>query len=111
MLSKVKITYIDSSDISCCYFTESQIKHLNLNINKNQIILSVGSLDINLNVVILDEHNNLNLNRLYLSKNVKNYIYLDEGTLLQLKQIDNNHLSIGPLIGVFINQEKFGIIN
>ncbi len=107
MLSKVKITYIDSSDISCCYFTESQIKHLNLNINKNQIILSIGSLDINLNVVILDEHNNLNLNRLYLSKNVKNYIYLDEGTLLQLKQIDNNHLSIGPLIGVFINQEKF----
>lgn len=105
MLSKVKITYLDSSDMLCCYFTEPQIKYHNLNINNNKIILSIGTLNISLNVVII-ENNNIDYNRLYLSKDVQSHIYLEEGTLLQLKQISDNHLSVGPLIGVFINKKK-----
>jgi hypothetical protein len=103
--NKVKITFLRRQDELTCYLTKRQIENYGLNQNVDAVILKFGCTQISLKVLLLDT-DDIEINRLYLSADLESYLYVEDGTLLQIKSDSDSELEIGPLIGVFINQEK-----
>lgn len=109
LADKIKITYVDSEDKGTCYLTREQWKYFGLNNTTEYIILTLGSASINLKKIIIDT-DKMNSYRLYLSKDIESQLNITQGTVLQIKKIDDEHLEIGPYIGIFINQEKIKLL-
>jgi hypothetical protein len=110
LADKIKITYVDSQDREICYLTQKQVDHFNLNNTKRHIVLSIGAASIRLKKIITSTCQ-MSSDRLYLSRDMENILYLPQGTVMQIRKIDNEHIEIGPYIGVFINQEKIELLN
>lgn len=108
-MDKFKIIYIESSLSETCFLTEEQLKHYGLSDKTPDITITFGSLSITLRRSSLNEESH-DIHKLYLSKDVEELIYIPEGTVLQVRQMDDSHLELGPLIGVFINQEKMNYL-
>jgi hypothetical protein len=104
MVQRAKITYLMNSDSLTCYMTEGQLTTYGLQQDLSCLFLLVGSVTLKLKVVLTES--NLEINRLHLSQDVKNYIFIPEGIALQIKGTDNDKLELGPYIGVFINHER-----
>lgn len=105
MVNKVKITYVKSDYNSICYLNREQLQDYDLDYKIDALALTFGSLTIKLKTVIVTD-NSLDPNRLYLSLDLKDRLYIPENTVLQIKKVDSAELELGPFIGVFINQEK-----
>ena len=105
MHNKIKITYVRRQEELTCYLTDEQVENYGLDKKADTIILKFGCMRICLKIFILN-HGDVECNRLYLSADLESYLYVEEGTLLQIKNNSDSELEIGPLIGVFINQEK-----
>lgn len=100
---------MDSEDNETCYLTREQWSYFGLNNTTEYIILTLGSASVHLKKVILD-NDKLSFYRLYLSKDIERLLYITQGTVLQIKKIDDEHLEIGPYVGIFINQEKIKLL-
>jgi hypothetical protein len=107
---KIKITYVDSEDKETLYLTTEQSKYFHLSTTEEDIILTMGSASVHLKKVIIDS-NNMGSYRLYLSKDIESQLYITHGTVLQIRKIDDQHLEVGPYIGVFINQAKIKFLS
>lgn len=105
MADKIKITYMDSEDKQTCYMTTEQCKYFGLNDTMEYINLALGSANVHLKKVTVDS-DKMSSNRLYLSKDIKGQLYIEQGTVLQIRKIDDEHLEVGPYIGIFVNQEN-----
>jgi hypothetical protein len=107
---KIKITYVDSEDKGTCYLTREQSKYFDLSNTVEYIILTMGSASVHLKKVIIDS-NKMSSYRLYLSKDIESQLYITQGTVLQIRKIDDGHLEVGPYIGIFINQNKIELLS
>lgn len=105
MHNKVKITFLTWQDELTCYLTNEQIEDYGLNKISDTVILKFGCMQICLKILVLN-HGFIDNNKLYLSRDIESYLGVEDGTLLQIKNNSDSELEIGPLIGVFINQEK-----
>jgi hypothetical protein len=103
--NKVKITFLRRQEELTCYLTNEQIEKYGLNKEADTVILKFGCMQVCLKILVL-EQGDIGINRLYLSEDLESCLYIEDGTLLQIKNNSDNELEIGPLIGVFINQEK-----
>ncbi|MFL0269862.1 YheC/YheD family protein [Candidatus Clostridium radicumherbarum] len=101
----VKISYLESLDNYSCFLTNEQLKFFTLEDLSSPLFLTIGSSKLKLNKIISD-NNNFNPNKLCFSKDLKRIIGIREGTSIQFRKLDKNHLEIGPLIGVFISTKK-----
>lgn len=110
LTDKIKITYIDSQDREICYLSRNQIEYFKLDNTTRYIVLSIGADNIRLKKIITN-NNQMGYDRLYLSKDMENALHLPQGTVMQIRKIGNEHIEIGPYIGVFINQEKIELLN
>jgi glutathione synthase/RimK-type ligase-like ATP-grasp enzyme len=106
---KVKITYVDYPDVSTCYLTNEQLRYFDLSNSKEYIYLTIGSVTIHLKKVILSS-NEIDSGRLHLSRDIETPLHIMQGTVLQMKKVGDEHLELGPFIGVFINQEKINLL-
>lgn len=105
----VKVIY-KKSDNGCCYLTDEQNElYCNGDKDKN-ISIKFGSLNINLKKV-LEVTTETDSNILYLSEDLKSQIYIPDNSLLQIRKIQENHIDIGPLVGVFINCKKIASLS
>lgn len=105
MPNRIKITFLKQRDSFTCYLTNKQAEAYGVNTTDNTVILKFGCTKISLKLVILDNCE-VDNKRLYLSEDLKDHIYLEEGTILQIKGDSPGELDLGPYIGIFINQEK-----
>jgi hypothetical protein len=103
--NKVKITFLRRREELTCYLTNEQIEAFGLNKETDTVTLKFGCMEVCLKILVLAE-GDIGINRLYLSGDLENYLYIEDGTLLQIKNNSDSELEIGSLIGVFINQEK-----
>lgn len=103
-MNRVRVTFLKQRDNLTCYLTSKQAEVCGINKNNDAIILKFGCVKISLKMRILN--NDSDSNRLYLSEDLEEHIYLEEGTILQIKGNSEEEIEIGPFIGVFINQEK-----
>ena len=111
MHNKVKITFIGQQDELTCYLTKEQIESYGLSKSADTMVLRYGCMKICLKILIL-EHEDFDTNRLYISGDLESYLGVEDGMVLQIKNNSDSELEIGPLIGVFINQEKIeGLLN
>lgn len=110
MIPKVRITYLESDYIMTCYLTNEQLEYYDLNDNIEYVAVSIGSLDIYLNVIIV-ENGSVPFNTLCLSEDVKDHMHVPEGTVLQIRKTGECRLCLGPFIGIFINQEKIDYLS
>lgn len=104
MRNRVKITYIESDHKEGYYLSKAQFEALNIALDTEDIILNLGAISIPLKRIPLNTVSPYN-DRLYLTKDLKSYI--PEGAVLQIKKVTENSLELGPLIGVFIDEESF----
>lgn len=104
-MNKVKITYLKQLDNLTCSLTDKQAKLYGINADKKKIVLKFGCMKVSLMLIIIEgtESNN----RIYLSEDLRGYMHVDEGTILQIKGNSDEEFELGPFIGVFINKEKF----
>ncbi|MFL0269863.1 YheC/YheD family protein [Candidatus Clostridium radicumherbarum] len=109
MADKVTVNYVDLEDKGTCYLTNEQLDYFGLNGSTEYIIFVLGTASVYLKKVIVDS-NKMNSYKLYLSKDIESQLYLKQDTVLQIKKIDDEHLQIGPYIGIFINQEKIKLL-
>lgn len=109
LADKIKITYVDSQDKRTCYLTSEQWRYFGLNNTTEYIILTLGSASVHLKKVIVDSKK-MNSYRLYLSKDIESQLYIEQGTVLQIRKIDDERLEIGPYVGIFINHEKIKLL-
>lgn len=110
MFDKIKVVYTDSQARGTCYLTSIQSKQFNLSNTSEYITLTLGSAIINLKKIIVD-NDEMGSDKLYLSSDVENQLYIEQGTVLQIRKLNDEHLEIGPYIGIFINQEKIDLLN
>lgn len=103
--NKIKITFLRRQEELTCYLTNEQIEKYGLNKKANTVILKFGCMQVCLRILLLTDEN-IGINRLYISGDLEDYLQVEDGTLLQIKSNSDSELEIGPLIGVFINQEK-----
>lgn len=103
-MKPVKFVYKESDLINTCYLTKEQEKIYNLDTSKKHIKMKFGSLHNYINKVIIDT--NQDDNTIYLSIDLNSSVFIPSNTMLQLRQIGENYLEVGPLIGVFINAKK-----
>lgn len=108
-MNKVRITYLNSEHLNTCYLTNEQLELFGLSRETNNVLLRIGSANIPLKKVIVND-NTMCSSRLYLSKDIERHICIPEGMVFQIKKINGQSLELGPLIGVFISQEKFDYI-
>ncbi|MDP4091617.1 MAG: hypothetical protein Q8930_20435, partial [Bacillota bacterium] len=101
----VKISYVESLRRYSCFLTDEQLKYFSIEDVSSPLILTIGTSRIRLNKIVI-ENNNLDLNELCLSKDLKRVIGLQENTSIQFRKLRENHLEIGPYIGVFISTKK-----
>lgn len=105
-MNKVRITYLKQLNNLTCCLTNKQVENYKINTSKNTIILRFGCMKVSLKLVIIEDAEG-SYNTIYLSEDLKEYMHIDEGTILQIKGNSDEELELGPFIGVFINQEKF----
>ncbi|MFL0247873.1 YheC/YheD family protein [Candidatus Clostridium stratigraminis] len=110
MPDKIKITYVDSEDKRTCYLTREQSIYFGLGDTVKYIILTMGLASVQLKKVIV-RNNNTSCFRLYLSKDTESELYITQGTVMQIRKIENGHLEIGPYIGMFVNQSKIELLS
>jgi hypothetical protein len=104
MTDKVKITYLRMKEERVCCLTEEQISRYGLKDGSGDLTLTIGSISILLKKAPLDSC--MDANRLYLSSDLESMVCIPDGTVLQIKKTGAQELELGPIIGVFINQEK-----
>lgn len=105
MHNKVKITFLRREEELTCYLTNEQLEKYGLNQKADTVILKFGCMQVCLKILVLNNRD-IDINRFYLSRDLESYLYVEDGTLLQIKNNSDSELEIGPLIGVFINAEK-----
>lgn len=105
-MNKVKVTYLKQLNNLTCCLTDKQMKHYGIKSDISKIMLKFGCMKVSLKLIIIEDTESNN-NRIYLSQDLKEYMHVDEGTILQIKGNSDEELELGPFIGVFINQEKF----
>lgn len=105
MIDKVIITYVDSPRRNTCFLTCAHYTALGLNSKSPNIALTFGSFSIQLKKYCRNK--NLDIFHLYLSSDLENRLNIPSNTMLQIKKANTHSLELGPLIGVFISQEKF----
>lgn len=105
-MNKVRITYLQQLNNLTCCLTNKQVESYKINTDKNTIILRFGCMKVSLKLIIIEDAEDSN-NTIYLSEDLKEYMHVDEGTILQIKGNSDEELELGPFIGIFINQEKF----
>lgn len=88
-----------------CFLTNDQIKYFSLEDVTAPFLLTIGSLSLQLNKIITD-NNNSEPNKLCFSKDLKRVIGIQENASMQFRKLGENHLEIGPFIGVFISTKK-----
>lgn len=108
LIKKVRITYLKSGHVNTCYLTNEHLELFGLSKKTDNMLLRFGSASLPLKKVIVND-NNFCSTRLYLSKDIE--IYIPTGMVFQVKKINEQSLELGPLIGVFISQEKFSYIS
>lgn len=104
LINKLKIKYLNSNNVLTCYLTDNHISNLELNSESDYMIISAGSITLRLKKIIV-KSNELNPKILYLSEDLKNLIYIPEGTVFQIKTLSSDRLELGPIIGIFIPEE------
>lgn len=105
MFNEVNINYISSDNLKTCYITEATLQQIKLSRNLDYITLSVASITIKLNIKIIDE-TFVNHPSISFSNDLEQVIHIPDGTLLQINKINERHIELGPLIGIFVNQIK-----
>ncbi|MDT8718053.1 YheC/YheD family protein [Clostridium sp. 19966] len=105
MFNEVNINYISSDNLKTCYITEATLQQIKLSRNLDYITLSVASITIKLNIKIIDE-TFANDPSISFSNDLEQVIHIPDGTLLQINKINERHIELGPLIGIFVNQIK-----
>jgi len=103
-MNNIKIEYVESCFTRCCLFTRKQLEYYGLSNNGETLTLTMGSLSTNVKKIITN--NNVESNKLYLSKDLKQELYIPEDTIFQIRKTGEEHLEIGPLIGVFVSSKK-----
>ncbi|MEA4827817.1 MAG: YheC/YheD family protein, partial [Clostridium sp.] len=104
LINKLKIKYLNSNNVLTCYLTDNHISNLGLNSESDYMIISAGSITLRLKKIIV-KSDELNPKILYLSEDLKNLIYIPEGTVFQIKTLSSDRLELGPIIGIFIPEE------
>lgn len=104
----IKVVYRKSS-FNSCYLTEEQNLLYCNNPEDNNICVTFGSLNINLKKVI--EATNPDSNVFYISENLESKIFIPDNSYLQILRLGNNHIELGPLVGVFINSKKMAALS
>lgn len=109
MVNRIKITYVDSQDIQSCYLTKEQAYKYNLEDRNEYVIINIGICSIKLKKHILRDTEK-GIETLCLSSDIKEKLYIDEGTIMQISAAEDGILEIGPYIGIFINQSKIEML-
>jgi hypothetical protein len=109
LIDRIRIMYIDFQDTEACYLTMEQLEKYNINNKAEYITLTIGTVSIKLKKLILND-SGMSKGRIYLSSDLEKKLYIDEGTILQIKYIEAEHLEIGPYIGIFVNQAKIELL-
>jgi len=107
-MNNIKIEYVESSFSRCCLLTRKQIQCYGLNNNGEHLTLTIGSLNINVKKITIS--NREEANKLYLSKDLKEEFNIPEDIVFQLRKTDEDHLEIGPFIGIFISSKKIAAL-
>lgn len=105
VINKIRVTYLSTEDTMTLYLTEEQISYFQLN-NINSAKIKFASVRLNLKAYKLS-HRNGDSNRLYLSQDIKDRLYIPNGTVFQIRKTSKEELELGPLIGVFIDEKSF----
>lgn len=105
MISKAKIIYLSTEENMSIYLTEKQRSYFKID-NADSIIIKFASIELNLKLSKLTGITE-DKNKLYLSKDLEDKLFIPNGTALQIKKSGSNELELGPLVGVFIDKESY----
>lgn len=112
-MNVVKIDYQKSKHKNTCFLNSSQLKNIGLSHKKRKILFTIGSQDIMLNIILnkeVDDDIETGCSKLYFSDDVMNNIYIPSNTVMQIRKVGDEHIEIGPLIGVFISPTKIAAL-
>lgn len=105
----IKIIYRENSNSSCYLTNEQNELYCNGRKDKN-ISIKFGSLNTHLKKIV-EARKEVDSNVLYLSEDLKSQIYIPDNSLLQIRKMQESHIDIGPLVGVFINSKKIAALS
>lgn len=99
---KVKILPWNGANFpTTCYITQNQAEQFKL-IQYSSIQINFGVVKVSANLKVIPEETSAEVGKLYLSKDILRTLHLPQNGKFGLI-INNNRLSFGPLIGVFVS--------